>query len=182
MIVVMYLCLKQLPERKNVTQKGVTKPRKQPRYDLCFSHGNWNALDRLKNNKGELFFNLIPSDKNAHRKRNDTTPEYYLQCTPSKSKAVNFSGIRFLYAENCRTAFASGEPSPLPQLTGNVANPMYEQRNDGFLFIFSDNMDILEILIIDNGRSLIDIYRKQLAVGHFNEILEKLREQQNQSK
>lgn len=178
MIVVMYLCLKQLPEMKSITKKGVTKPRKQPRYDLCFAHGNWNVLNRLKNNKGELFFNLIPSDKNAHRKRNNTTPEYYLQCTPSKSKAVNFSGIRFFYSNNCRTVFASGEPSLLPKLAGNVANPMYERRNDGFLFIFSDNMETLEILVVDNGRAFIDTYRRQFAMGHFDEVLTKLREQE----
>ena len=178
MIVSMYLYLKQLPELKNVTRNNVTKPRKQPRYDLCFTHGNWSVLDKLKNNKRKLFFSLIPSDKNAHRKRNDTTPEYYLQCTPSKSKAVNFSGIRFLYSNNRRTVFASGEPSLLPKLAGNVVNPMYERRNDGFLFIFSDNMETLEILVVDNGRSFIDTYRRQFAMGHFDEVLTKLREQE----
>lgn len=176
-MVAMYLCLKQLPELKNITRKGVTKPRKQPRYDLCLSYGDWNALNKLKNSKGELFFNLIPSDKNGARKRNDTTPEYYLQCTPSKSKAINFSGVRFLYSDNCINIFASGEPSPLPRLAGDVVNPMYERRNDGFLFIFGGKMATLEILIIDNGRSLIDKYRKQLATGYFNELLTKLREQ-----
>lgn len=177
MIVAIYLYLKQLTELKNVTRKGVTKPRKQPRYDLCFARGNWNALNKLKNNKEELFFNLIPSDKNGHRKQNDTTPEYYLQCTPSKSKAINFSGIRFLYSDNCRTMFAIGEPSPLLKLTGNVVNPMYEYRSDGFLFTFSDNMETLEILVINNGRSLIDTYRKQLAMSHFDEVLTKMRGQ-----
>lgn len=178
MIVAMYLHLKQLPELKNITRNKVANPRKQPRYDLCFNYGNWDALDKLKNNKGELFFNLIPSDKNAYRKRNDTTPEYYLQCTPSKTKAINFSGIRFLYSENCRTMFGSGEPNPLPKLTGDVINPMYEYHNDGFLFIFSDNMETLEILVVNNGRSFIDTYRKQLAMGHFDDMLTKLREQE----
>lgn len=177
MTISIYLHLKQLPELKDIPRNGGFVQRKQPRFDLCFSHGNWCALNKLKNSKGELFFNLIPTDKNKYRKQGNTTPEYYLQCKPSKSKTINFSGIRFLYSDNCRTMFASGEPSSLLKLTGDVVNPMYEYRSDGFLFMFSDNMETLEILVINNGRSLIDTYRKQLAMGHFDEVLTKMRGQ-----
>ena len=52
---------------------------------------------------------------------------------------------------------------------------MYNQRNDGFLFLFSQDMGRLEILIIDGGRNLIDAYRKQLSYGGFDEILNEMR-------
>lgn len=172
-----YLCMEQLPELKNVTRKGITTPRKQPRFDLMAFAGYWDALDKLKNYKGQLYFNLIPTDKNEYRKQDGTTPEYYLQCTPAKSKAINFSGIRFQYEAGKETVFASGEPSDREKLTSGVINPMYKQRNDAFLFIFSKDMERLEILIVSNGRTLIDAYRKQLSMGGMNEILNSLRNQ-----
>jgi hypothetical protein len=172
-----YLCLRQLNEFKNVTRKGVTTPRKQPRFDLTLIAGYWQSLDKLKNHKGKIFFNLIPTEQNQYRKQDGTTPEYYLQISPAKSKSINFSGIRFQYQDGNKLMFASGEPSMEKVLKGGVANPMFDNRNDGFLFLFSDNMEQLEILVIENGRTLIDAYRKQLAMGGLNRHLDELRKQ-----
>ncbi len=172
-----YLCMEQLPELKNVTRKGITTARKQPRYDLVAFAGYWDALDKLKNHKGQLFFNLIPTDKNEYRKQDGTTPEYYLQCTPARSKAINFSGIRFQYEDGRTTIFASGEPSDREKLKGGVPNPMYGQRNDAFLFILSKDMERLEVLVIENGRLLIDAYRKQLSMGGLDDVVNALRGQ-----
>jgi hypothetical protein len=175
--IIAYLCLEQLPELKNVTRNGVTEPRKQPRFDHTSMAGYWGALDKLKNFKGLFFLTLIPTDKNEHRKQDGTTPEYYLQCTPARGKAINFSGIRFQYENGQATTFASGEPSDKEKLKGNVPNPMYDNRNDAFLFIFSKDMQRLEILVINNGRLLIDAYRKQLASGGMDEAIDALRRQ-----
>jgi hypothetical protein len=177
-----YLRLEQLPEYKNVTRKGFAEPRKQPRYDLTAVAGYWEALDKLKNFKGQLFFNLIPTDKNECRKQDGTTPEYYLQCTPAKSKSINFSGIRFQHADKKETVYAAGEPSDRQTLKGGVNNPMYDQRNDGFLFLFSNDMQTLEVLVIEGGRLLIDAYRKQLSLGGFDEVLQLLRRQVKNTK
>lgn len=170
-----YLCFEQLPEYKTVTRKGVTTQRKQPRFDLVSICGYWEALENLKNYRGLLFMNLIPTDKNEYRKQDGTTPEYYLQCTPAKSKAINFSGIRFLYNDGKETLFASGEPSDRAKLKGGVDNPMYAQRNDGFLFLLTPDMERMEILVIQGGRHLIDAYRKQLSCGGFDEVLNEMR-------
>jgi hypothetical protein len=62
-------------------------------------------------------------------------------------------------------------------LKGGVVNPMYEQRNDAFLFIFSKDMERLEILIVEGGRLLIDAYRKQLSTGGMDGVLDELRMQ-----
>lgn len=172
-----YLCFKQLPEYKTVKRKGVEAPRKQPRFDLVSLAGYWPALDNLMNYQGKVFLNMIPTDKNENRKQDGTTPEYYLQVTPAKSKAINLSGVRFQYQDGKGTAFASGEPSDQPKLKGGIINPMYKQKDDAFLFMFSNDMQTLEILIVSNGRLLIDAYRKQLADGYFNSVLSILRNQ-----
>lgn len=172
-----YLCFRQLDEYKTITRKGVTTPRKQPRYDLTLAAGYWSSLEKLKNYKGIIFLNLIPTEDNAARKKDETTPEYYLQVTPAKSKAINLSGIRFLYQDGKQPVFGCGEPSDQPKLKGGIVNPMYESRHDGFLFLFSDDLQQLEVLVIENGRTLIDAYRKQLAMGGFDSILAQLRSQ-----
>ena len=170
-----YLCMRQLEEYKNVTRKGVTTPRKQPRYDLTLMAGYWSSLELLKNYKGRIFFNLIPTESNQYRKQDGTVPEYYLQVVPAKSKSINFSGIRFQYQDGKKLMFACGEPSMEKILKGGVTNPMYDNRNDGFLFLFSDDMEQVEIIIVENGRTLIDAYRKQLSIGGLDKHLEQLR-------
>lgn len=172
-----YMCMRQLEKYKNITRKGVVESRKQPRYDLTMMVGFWESLENLKNNKGEVFFNLIPTDKNQYRKQDGTTPEYYLQCRPPKSKTVNFSGIRFAYTDSGKPIYGSGEPSDKAKLKSGVVNPLYQNKDDGFLFIFSDDTQQLEILIIENGRTLIDAYRKQLSLGGFEDKLTELRKQ-----
>jgi hypothetical protein len=170
-----YLLFKQLPELKTITRKGITTERKQPRFDLVAITGYWQPLERLKNYKGVIYLTLIKSDQIEAREKGTTTPEYYLQITPAKSKSINFSGLRFLFSDG-KASFASGEPSDSQKLKGGVINPMYEQRNDGFLFFFPDR-ETMEILVIDGGRLLIDSYRKQLSIGGFDEALRTLREQ-----
>lgn len=172
-----YLCLKQLSEYKTVKRKGIEHQRKQPRFDLVSLAGYWPVLDSLKNYQGKIFLNMIPTDKNENRKQDGTTPEYYLQVTPAKSKSINFSGVRFQYQDGKETVFASGEPSTQPKLKGGVVNPMYSRKDDAFLFLFSNDMQVLEILIVSNGRLLIDAYRKQLADGYFSDVLSTLRNQ-----
>lgn len=172
-----YLCLRQLEQYKNVTRKGVTAPRKQPRFDLTLMAGYWSSLDKLKNHKGQIYFNLIPTEQNQYRKQDGTVPEYYMQANPAKSKSINFSGIRFQYQDGKKLMFASGEPSMEKTLKSGAANPMFDNRNDGFLFLFSDNMEQVEIVIVENGRTLIDAYRKQLSMGGLDKCLDELRKQ-----
>lgn len=172
-----YYCFRQLDKYKNVRYKGVIGPRKQPRYDLTLHLGYWESLENIKSAKGEVYFNLLSTDTNENRKQEGTTPDYYLQCRPPKSQSVNFSGIRFVYNEDEKPIYGSGEPSDQPKLKGGVVNPLYKNCKDGFLFIFSDDMEQLEILVINEGRSLIDAYRKQLSLGGFDAKLDEFRKQ-----
>ena len=56
-------------------------------------------------------------------------------------------------------------------------NPMLPFADDGFLFISTPDFTAIEILIITNGRYLIQGYLKMLANGAYNEALKAMREQ-----
>ncbi|MCM1030720.1 MAG: hypothetical protein NC410_04655 [Oscillibacter sp.] len=73
--------------------------------------------------------------------------------------------MRFLYDEGKNKTFASGEPSNAQKLKGGVINPMYERRKDGFLFLFSEDRQTLEVIVVEEGGVLIDTYRRQMSCG-----------------
>ncbi len=172
-----YLHFEQLQELKTVKRNGTVEPRKHPRYDLVAMAGYWPALDKLKTRDGKVYFNLVPSDKNRNRQQGGTAPDYYLQCNPAKMGSVNFSGVRFYTDEGRLTSVASGEPYDKEKLRSGMPNPMYEQRKDGFLFLFSDDRERLEVLVLEDGLRFIDAYRKQLYFGEFDDILNDMRRQ-----
>ena len=174
--IIAYLELYQLPEdikRRN----GIKTGAKIPRYDLYRIAGYYQALERIKNRKGQIYFNLIANDRNPNRRRDGSTPEYYLQTRQPKVGAINFTGLRHLYINGKMSQYASGEASMQPILKGGVENPFFDCRNDGYLFLISPDEQKIEVLIIENGRLLIDSYRKQLYLGGFDEVLQSLQEQ-----
>lgn len=192
-----YLRLEWLPESPDYflpDRSGVPPAsRKTPRFDLTAMTGCWPPLDRLKTRAGYLYFYLIPTDKVAARSKGRTTPAYFLQCTPAGSKTVNFSGVRFERtvaavgkmkeiegglsdpAAPPRFLYGSGEPPQAEHLRQGVKNPMYGRREDAFLFLFSEGMRVLEVLIVTDGRPLIDEYRRQLASGNLDAFIKWMR-------
>ena len=197
-----YLRLEQIPDTRDTAlppghPRRKHPERKIPRFDLPAITGCWPPLDRLKTRAGYLYFYLIPTDKVAARSKGRTTPAYFLQCTPAGSKTVNFSGVRFERSAAAvgkmkeiegkvaipdpaappRFIYASGEPPQTEHLRQGVGNPMYGRRGDAFLFLYSEGMRVLEVLIVTDGRPLIDEYRHQLANGDLNDVIEALRAQ-----
>ena len=87
-------------DNSKVKRGGEWQDRKTPKFTLSKVNGYWSGYDHLLNKKGELYLNLIQSDRNANRKQGSTTPEYYLQCRPSTCKtSFNLSGLRLLQNE-----------------------------------------------------------------------------------
>jgi hypothetical protein len=165
-----YARFEQLPTNRMVKRHGELIPRKIPRYDLTAIYGYWQGWDAIKGANG-LFLNLIKGDKVASRDTSATVPSYYIQARPPKI-SLNFSGLRF--APDSAT-IASGEPPFTEKLKGGFFNPLYSYRNDGFLFKFSDDGQVLEVLVIKDGRLFIDAYRQQLLMGGFSEVLQSIR-------
>jgi hypothetical protein len=66
--------------------------------------------------------------------------------------------------------------STTEKLKGGKANPFFDNRMDGYLFIISPDRNTIEILIVPQGRQLIRGYAAKLADGQLNEALNELRE------
>jgi hypothetical protein len=73
------------------------------------------------------------------------------------------------------TLIGYGEPPQTKELKGGKPNPFYDNREDGYLFVISPDMETIEILIVQQGRSLISGYVTMLAEG-LDETLKGIRE------
>lgn len=69
-----------------------------------------------------------------------------------------------------------GYPNAKPRLTNGERNPLFEFRNDGYLFLMNPDITELEMLIVQNGRNLIGSYYQLMIDGALDEQLQKLRE------
>lgn len=160
-----------------VKRHGEMVERKTPRFDLTRVNGVWSGLGHLKNAKGELFVNLISSDRNGNRKEGNTVPEYYVQCTPKEcKKSFNLSGLRLMQDTEENQWVCSGEPSAEVRLRTGDYNPLFAERSDGFVFILDKDFQWLEMWVIPDQRLLIDGYRKAFELGTYDYYLKQIRE------
>lgn len=166
-----YARFERLEKYKFIKRHGEMVERKIPRYDVVAQSGYWAGWQAVTSPKGELYFYLIPNDKNPNYAKDVTAPAYNLQTRPAGG-SVNFSGLRFAPDSH---KVASGEASDRPELAKGRKNPLYDWRNDGFLFLFSEDGNTLEIIIITGGRAFVDAYRDALKVGGFNDWLAEAR-------
>lgn len=157
--------------RYKTTKKNGTQERKTPRYDVVAQAGYWQGWDAVKCPTGMLYFTLVKNEKIESYAKDSTAPSLNLQAHP-KGLTLNFSGIRFAPDS---TTVASGEPCADAKLKNGKDNPLYQWRNDGFLFLFSEDKTTLEIIVITGGRAFIDAHRAQLTTGGFNDWLSETR-------
>lgn len=153
------------------TKKNGTQPRKIPRYDVAAQAGYWEGWKACTSPTGQLYLTLVPNDRNPSYKHEPTTPTLNVQAHP-KGMSLNLTGLRFAPDS---TTVASGEPSADAKLKNGKDNPLYQWRNDGFLFLFSEDKATLEVIVITGGRAFIDAYRQQLAAGGFSDWLAEVR-------
>lgn len=166
-------------ERNNekVKRGGQMVERKTMRFDLSFYNGYWSGTDKLKTKKGLMYINLITSDKNPNRKNDGTTPEYYIQTRPHTClKTFNLSGLRLMMGDEANMWTCSGEPSQQEILRTGDKNPLFEERNDGFVFVVDKNFGYIEVFVLSDGRPLVDAYRKAVALGKYKCELDLMRQ------
>lgn len=150
--------------------------RKTPRFDLRRYNGFWTGFERIKTKKGEVYLNLIPSDKNPNRKTDGAVMEYYAQMRPQSCKSsFNLSGLRLMQDMEGKQWICSGEPSTEIRLRTGDPNPLYDERNDGFVFILDKDFQWLELWVITDQRLLIDGYRKAFELGTYDAALQTIR-------
>ena len=166
MNLIAYYCFEQLSNKRKDANK-IKIGAKTPRFDCTFHCGSYPMLDGLKSKRGMLFLYLL-----ASRKRNNITPETYLQCDN-----INISGLFYYFRNGQITNYCSGYPSNKKLLATNRINPFWEVRNDGFLFIVSKDLQRIEMFIIQDAKPMIDVYLRQLAEGVLTNRIESLRTQ-----
>jgi hypothetical protein len=152
--------------------KAANKIRSKDRLD-CISFtdmvaGNYKGLTKFVNHKGQLFF-------------------YKTQCrdfvnTDSKRLAewsltgngLNFSSI-YIDDLDC-PEIGYGYPNANRLLSNGSPNPLFDFRNDGYLFLMNKDYSEIELLIIPDGRNLISSYYQKLIDNGFDEELKKFRQ------
>jgi hypothetical protein len=168
-----------LEKRQSVKKDG--KESKTPRYVLIRQAGYYKPLQAIKNAKGEIVFYLLGTDGiiNANDRRR---ADVWLQ-----SKEMNFSSI---YRLDLDTENIVGygnpadaklfKPKRIKGKDGKIkvverANPFFENRGDGFLFIINPDYSVIEIIIVPNGKYHIQSIAKKYADGKMDEELNTLR-------
>jgi hypothetical protein len=139
-----------------------------PRYVVTATAGYYKPLQEIKNAKNEIVMYYQRNDKCNP----NSTAETRLQCKGS----VNFSSIYTINLTHGEQIIGYGEPPQSQELKGGKNNPFFENRNDGYLFIISPDLNTIEILIVPKSRQLIMGYAAQLEDGKLNEALNKLRQ------
>ncbi|MDR1973701.1 MAG: hypothetical protein LBQ31_03390 [Bacteroidales bacterium] len=155
-------------ERRQSVRKDGTEI-KTPRYAGTAQAGYFKPLKALKNAKNEIIMYYQRNDKCNP----NSTAETRLQC----KGGINFSSIYFLNLTIGTTLIGYGEPPKNQFFKNGKLNPFYENRNDGYLFTINSDYSTIEILIVSNGRYLIQGAAKQLADGKFDEAIKTIREQ-----
>ena len=159
----------------NTTAKGA----KVPKYSAIYQAGYYPPMEQLVGRDGYVSVYL---QEKRETQTKSSTPKMSLQAKGS----LNLTGLKDYFVDGKLSGFAYGYPYDRPTYgKGEKPNPLYDYKNDGFLFVIhqdgSNTADLtptmIEMLVIEGGKTLISSYCKMLAMGGFNEVLDELRRQ-----
>jgi len=162
----MFSCYLKLERHQSVKKDGTES--KTPRYEVTAKAGYFKPLQSIKNAKDEIVMYYQRTDKCNPNSKAETR----LQCNGS----INFSSLYFDNLKIGDALIGYGEPPQTKELKGGKQNPFFDNRADGYLFIVSSDLNTIEILIVPNGRYLIQGIAKQLADGQFDDALRQIRD------
>lgn len=151
-----------------------------PKYVLTKESGYYPVIENLKGRDKKISLFLMESTKSGS-KDSITTPPMKLQAKGS----LNLTGLKYYFIEGKLSGYACGNPYHKETYRCNgkdKTNPFYENRNDGFLFIFKNESgnpvpSSFEMIVLSNARPVIASYLQMLRVGGFNDVLESMRTQ-----
>lgn len=168
-MIAVYCKLSLLPEGV----RELNKIRSKSRLD-CISYldmipGGYKGLMNFINAKGQLFFYKTPSREFV------STDTKRLAEWSLTNDGLNFSSI---YIDDIDyPEFGYGYPNAKRLLSNGSSNPLFEFRNDGYLFIVNKDFTEIEVLVIQDGRNLINSYYQKLIDGGYDDQLSQLRKQ-----
>lgn len=168
-----YIKMQQLPnevKRANKIKVGATVPR----LDCVAMAGYYEGFNCLISTKGQLKFYLMET-RGLINSNDQRRAGFFLM----GDRSINFSSVFMQSFDNSDQSkcYGFGEPNKNPKLKNGELNPMLPFAGDGYLFISNPDYTAIEILIITNGRYLIQGYLKMLANGAHDEALQAMREQ-----
>lgn len=166
-----YLRLEQLSNEVKARHK-IKLGARIPRFDITQMAGYYRPLERLKNRKGQVVFYLNET-RGIIESPDQRRADRYLMAKDSH----NFSSIYLLSIET-QDGKLIGYGNPHRGETfgrKKIANPFYECKDDGFIFIIEPDWSYIEVLIVPDGSNTILGDAKALADGVFDEALKKMR-------
>jgi hypothetical protein len=165
----LYYKLASLPDEV----RAKNKIRSKARLDcISFSDmvaGGYKGLTNFVNHKGQLFFYKTPCRDfiNTDSKR---LAEWSLT-----GNGLNFSSIYIDDLEFPEIGY--GYPNANRLLSNGSQNPLFELRNDGYLFLINKDYSEIELFVIPYGRNLISSYYQKMIDGGFDDVVRELRKQ-----
>lgn len=154
--------------------RAANKIRSKARLD-CISFtdmvgSGYKGLTKFVNYKGQLFFY-----KTACMDFVNTDSKRLAEWSLTSGNNLNFSSIYIDDLEFPELGY--GYPNPNRLLKNGSQNPLFEFRNDGYLFLMNKDYSEIELLIIPDGRNLISSYYQKLIDGGFDDEVSQLRQQ-----
>jgi len=134
--------------------------------------GGYKGLTKFvndKRHKGMLFFYKTPCQSFV------STDSKRLSEWSLTGSGLNFSSI-YIDDIDC-PEIGYGYPNPNRLLSNGNKNPLFDFRNDGYLFLINKDYSEMELLIIPDGRNLISSYYQKMIDGGFDDEVRQLRQQ-----
>lgn len=131
--------------------------------------GGYKGLTNFVNSKGQMFFYKTPCRDfiNTDSKR---LAEWSLT-----GNGLNVSSIYIDDTDFPEIGY--GYPNANRLLKDGSQNPLFQFRNDGYLFLLNQDYTEIELFVIPDGRNLISSYYQKMIDGGFDDDVKRLREQ-----
>lgn len=151
---------------------------KIPKYKITAQAGYYPPMEELAGRDGNISMYLQVSKDSGSTAAN--APAMKLQAKNS----LNFTGLKDYFVNGRLSGFAYGYPlGARTYSTKQKANPFFEYKNDGFLFIVHQDQaervkpSCIELIVLADAKVFISSYCKMLQMGGFNDALQSLRQQ-----
>ncbi len=143
--------------------------RSKARLDCTEYSGNYTGLTNFVNNKGQLYFFLTPA-KNIINTDSKRIADWSLTNNSQNLSSIYIDDLDF---PDLGYGYCNGNRL----LSNGLPNPMFNFRNDGYLFLVNTDYSIIELLVIPDGRNLISLHYQKFIDGGYDMEVKQLREQ-----
>ena len=163
-----YYRLQMLPESIKKAHKIRSTRRLDCTHYTDETETGYKGLEPFLNHKEQLFFHLTEA-------RQFVTGQAKRIAEWSLTKSsLNFSSLYIEDFEN--PGYAYGYPNGSQKLYNGSENPLYEFRSDGYLFILSEKLEQIEIIVLPDQRNLISNWYQLLIDNELEQEISRLRQ------